>query len=153
VKYKASQGVMDALGRERIERFLEDFAESEPWDTVKFIPEAVLRGQDNKDNLEEMFTCSNGEITLLVFPMITDDGEKYVGLTLEKECPHLDGLHQYGNIGEQVCWKCGGTGEVEEPVCGWCQENLHHSNCDDTYFIKVKCDACGQLPRPFRVGA
>jgi hypothetical protein len=42
------------------------------------------------------------------------------------------------------CWKCLGKGTVEEPVCGWCEEGVVHSSCDDTWQRTVKCDACSE---------
>jgi DnaJ-class molecular chaperone len=42
----------------------------------------------------------------------------------------------------QKCWKCHGQKEIEEPVCGHCEESNVHSHCDDTWYKKVKCNAC-----------
>jgi hypothetical protein len=42
----------------------------------------------------------------------------------------------------EPCWKCHGVGSVQEPVCGWCGDDVLHSHCDDTWYRTVRCDAC-----------
>ena len=36
-----------------------------------------------------------------------------------------------------LCPKCQGSGQLS-PICGWCEDNLPHSSCDDT--VQVFCD-------------
>lgn len=45
-------------------------------------------------------------------------------------------------VNEDVCWKCGGNGEIEQPICGHCEHGTPHSSCDDTWMAKVLCDVC-----------
>jgi len=43
---------------------------------------------------------------------------------------------------EEICWKCHGHCEVDEPVCGYCFAQQPHSHCDDTWYTKIPCDVC-----------
>lgn len=42
----------------------------------------------------------------------------------------------------KLCWKCHGKGTIDEIICGWCEEKVPHSSCDDTYRKDVPCDVC-----------
>jgi hypothetical protein len=43
------------------------------------------------------------------------------------------------NDNDTKCGWCNDTRIMEEVVCGLCQEDIPHSNCDDTWHREILC--------------
>lgn len=53
-------------------------------------------------------------------------------------------IQNEGNEDDGVCWYCNGTKFVDEPICGYCEEGVEHSHCDDTWYKQIPCPDCNQ---------
>lgn len=47
------------------------------------------------------------------------------------------------DLADENCPLCQGCGEII--VCGWCNEGVYHSSCDDTFRYDCKCTKLGEI--------
>lgn len=96
MKYILTKGVKELFSEEDINDLLRYFFSKVNPSEIDFVAEDMSDFQTQGDE-RPLYTMQhkNGQV-IIIFPLRSNKEGRYLYLALEKEMPHLDGLHQYG---------------------------------------------------------